>query len=1080
MFLQSRHHYKFSNPNLYRSIPETYVRSFFAQRARFENWTLKSNKHSGESHAKAPLNQNSSSTATSPTLSNSASPSTQNTHHASSNSGSSPPSPASGHSNQTAQAETSGFQLKLVHVILFSIIFLGGALFATMTLQFTADIEFSAAVVTVLKRTAKSVAFRQLIVIAMAILVVRFGLNSLLKTLASFSSSPVQWDKSKLFYILREVYQPLELLLVVAALCLVADTFMPSLVSLPKTTVSHVVKTIMSTSFIAGFSSVVFNLKSRFCKEKAWEAEMKGDLTQQRRWEAYDKLGAFVIYVLTFVLGIQAIGLEVTSVLAIGGIGGLAIGLAGREICENLLNGFLIMSTTPFEVGDEITFYHSNVQVEGIVIDIGWYRTQIRSFEREVFVIPNSVFSKNIVLNTSRRVREFRFCENISIRVQDVDKANSIIQDIRRIVRNDTRIINKLHRRIFLDKITHDDCKIYLSFYLEAASKEAFMAIKQDMLLAFVDVVERNGAKLATPRTLVEMDKEMADAIGSYNPVLAGIAAAQSMAQAQQNFNRNALRLPDTTTISAEAIVVNGHSRNSGSSSSHVPNPAAAAIMQAAAPQTQSGIPPFMDSTGGPPSSINQTAGASLAETASSATTSNASNQIVGNTSSTSTSVLPSLSAATEQAVTISGPTATAAVPMSTSSTPTTVISPLPTAVMTSGSLPEPDVSTSSPPSIRSPVSTSNKQTTSATSLTTSSPSESSSIPQSSVSSAAADLSDKALPPQNIEKTSGGSACPVEDNKSNLSKHERGFEKQSGTKNQHFAKGPDGGLHSGQVNKTGENMTTPQFTSERRDSMTTSATQSTSSRSSSSSDSSAAITADSATASPLLQVPEDTSTASRSSGGSPSMIEISPPLTLPGNVQIVPMSTSPVVVKSPMMTPTSNNVSPTALQSAEVIPSPWITTPAPIVDRPPNTRETAADEKTCYSSTTNNAAGGRGEVPPAPLRSSSQSLHSIGSKTYSGIPSTMLTDSGNALILEEHVVLKSSPRVADLTSLQDSLEANSKSSKAALVIIPPEATSMATIDTQENRIILLDPAVGSVVSGSLVISSEDPKRDDAD
>ena len=40
------------------------------------------------------------------------------------------------------------------------------------------------------------------------------------------------------------------------------------------------------------------------------QSEMKGDLTQQRRWEAYDKLGAFVIYALTFVLGIQAIGLE--------------------------------------------------------------------------------------------------------------------------------------------------------------------------------------------------------------------------------------------------------------------------------------------------------------------------------------------------------------------------------------------------------------------------------------------------------------------------------------------------------------------------------------------------------------------------------------------------------------------------------------------------------------------------------------------------------------------------------------------------------------------------------------------------
>ena len=33
---------------------------------------------------------------------------------------------------------------------------------------------------------------------------------------------------------------------------------------------------------------------------------------------------------------------------------------------------------TPFEVGDEIHFFHTNKQVEGIVIDIGWYRTQIR------------------------------------------------------------------------------------------------------------------------------------------------------------------------------------------------------------------------------------------------------------------------------------------------------------------------------------------------------------------------------------------------------------------------------------------------------------------------------------------------------------------------------------------------------------------------------------------------------------------------------------------------------------------------------------------------------------------------------
>jgi MscS family membrane protein len=114
------------------------------------------------------------------------------------------------------------------------------------------------------------------------------------------------------------------------------------------------------------------------------------------------------------------------------------------------------MSTNPFEVGDEIVFFHNNkvraqscpwqqelmlregklikrlfvsvlpVQtVEGFVIDVGWYRTNVRSWEREVYVIPNAVFSKNIVLNVSRKHREWRFQENMSVRVQDVSKVSS-------------------------------------------------------------------------------------------------------------------------------------------------------------------------------------------------------------------------------------------------------------------------------------------------------------------------------------------------------------------------------------------------------------------------------------------------------------------------------------------------------------------------------------------------------------------------------------------------------------------------------------------------------------------------------
>ncbi len=48
----------------------------------------------------------------------------------------------------------------------------------------------------------------------------------------------------------------------------------------------------------------------RYAPCPALQSEMNGDVTAQRRWEAYDKLGTFVIYAITFVLGIQALGLE--------------------------------------------------------------------------------------------------------------------------------------------------------------------------------------------------------------------------------------------------------------------------------------------------------------------------------------------------------------------------------------------------------------------------------------------------------------------------------------------------------------------------------------------------------------------------------------------------------------------------------------------------------------------------------------------------------------------------------------------------------------------------------------------------
>ena len=54
------------------------------------------------------------------------------------------------------------------------------------------------------------------------------------------------------------------------------------------------------------------------------------------------------------------------------------------------------------------------------------------------------------------------------MRVEDVPRASAVVADMRKVMRQDPRIIQKLHRRVFLDKITRDEASIYVSCYVEA------------------------------------------------------------------------------------------------------------------------------------------------------------------------------------------------------------------------------------------------------------------------------------------------------------------------------------------------------------------------------------------------------------------------------------------------------------------------------------------------------------------------------------------------------------------------------------------------------------------------------------
>jgi small-conductance mechanosensitive channel len=90
-------------------------------------------------------------------------------------------------------------------------------------------------------------------------------------------------------------------------------------------------------------------------------------------------------------------GVNITALLAAFGIAGLALSLAAQDTLADAISGFIILADQPYRVGDRIEI--QNEGTWGDVVDIGLRTTRIRTRDNRMVIVPNSVISKNQVIN---------------------------------------------------------------------------------------------------------------------------------------------------------------------------------------------------------------------------------------------------------------------------------------------------------------------------------------------------------------------------------------------------------------------------------------------------------------------------------------------------------------------------------------------------------------------------------------------------------------------------------------------------------------------------------------------------------
>lgn len=95
------------------------------------------------------------------------------------------------------------------------------------------------------------------------------------------------------------------------------------------------------------------------------------------------------------------LGVPTTSIIAVFGSLGLAIGLAAQNILSNFVSGFIVLNSKFFKCGDHIQCG----DVEGLVADVQIFFTTLETFNKEIIKIPNSKLTSNFVVNFSSCTR---------------------------------------------------------------------------------------------------------------------------------------------------------------------------------------------------------------------------------------------------------------------------------------------------------------------------------------------------------------------------------------------------------------------------------------------------------------------------------------------------------------------------------------------------------------------------------------------------------------------------------------------------------------------------------------------------
>lgn len=223
--------------------------------------------------------------------------------------------------------------------------------------------------------------------------------------------------------------------------------------------------------------------------------------------KAVGKLLRAAVIITAILIAMQIFGYSISGVLAFGGIGGIAVGFAAKDLLANFFGGMMIYLDRPFAVGDWVR--SPDKEIEGTVEDIGWRLTRIRTFDKRPLYIPNSIFNTIAIENPSRMLNR-RIYETIGIRYDDIEKMDEIVRQVKAMLEKHDDIDHDQTLMVNFNKFAACSLDFFIYTFTKTTVWAEYHAVKQDVLLKVSDIILENGAEIAFPTSTVHIPDQLA------------------------------------------------------------------------------------------------------------------------------------------------------------------------------------------------------------------------------------------------------------------------------------------------------------------------------------------------------------------------------------------------------------------------------------------------------------------------------------------------------------------------------------------------------------------------------------------